>query len=108
MRPKFNAFNQMNLCRMFANVNVMLPDLGEGTKEATIKSVYVKVGDTVEEYDDLMEVFTDKLVAKIPSTATGVVTAVNYVDDDVAKVGHALITIDEVAEEGAKQAPQEV
>lgn len=105
---------------MFANVNVMLPDLGEGTKEATIKSVYVKVGDTVEEvgcllhlkhlyqYDDLMEVFTDKLVAKIPSTATGVVTAVNYVDDDVAKVGHALITIDEVAEEGAKQAPQEV
>ena len=55
-----------------------------------------------------MEVFPDKLVAKIPSTATGVVTAVNYVDDDVAKVGHALITIDEVAEEGAKQAPQEV
>lgn len=39
----------MNLCRMFANVNVMLPDLGEGTKEATVKSVYVKVGDTVEE-----------------------------------------------------------
>jgi hypothetical protein len=39
----------MNLSRMFANVNVMLPDLGEGTKEATIKQVYVKVGDRVEE-----------------------------------------------------------
>lgn len=76
----------------------MLPDLGEGTKEATVKQVYVKVGDKVEEYDDLMEVFTDKLVAKIPSTASGVVTSVNYEDDDVAKVGHPLIVIEEEGE----------
>ena len=55
-----------------------------------------------------MEVFTDKLVAKIPSTATGIVTAVNYADDDIAKVGHALITIDEAPEEGAEQAPEQV
>jgi len=34
---------------MFAVQNINLPDLGEGTKEATIKEIYVKVGDTVEE-----------------------------------------------------------
>ena len=45
-----------------------------------------------------MEVFTDKLVAKIPSTASGVVTSVNYEDDDVAKVGHPLIVIEEEGE----------
>lgn len=59
-------------------VKVQLPDLGEGTKEATIKEVLVKVGDRVEEYEDLCEVFTDKLVAKIPSTASGVVREIHF------------------------------
>ena len=43
----------------------------------------------------MCEVFTDKLVAKIPSTATGKVTAVNYGDDDIIPVGHVIIEIEE-------------
>jgi len=35
------AFGQM--------INVNLPDLGEGTKEATVKEILVKVGQKVEE-----------------------------------------------------------
>lgn len=79
-----------------------LPDLGEGTKEATIKEWYVKPGSEVKEFDDLVEVFTDKLVAKIPSTCTGIVKAVHFKADDVCLVGHHLIDI-EIEEEGGAQ-----
>jgi len=60
----------------------------------------------VEEFDDLVEVFTDKLVAKIPSTCTGVVKEVRYAVDDVALVGHRLLIIEtnEAEEESASAA----
>lgn len=70
-----------------------MPDLGEGTKEATIKEWFVEKGTKVNEYDDICEVFTDKLVAKIPSTHDGIVESINYKVDDICMVGHALIDL---------------
>ena len=116
----------MLLCRYFGSVDVKLPDLGEGTKEATVKEFFVKVGDEVEEvskklmeqkhemtndsllqYQDLCEVFTDKLVAKIPSTASGKVTAIKYGDDDIIPVGHVIIQIEEAGGETKEVAAAE-
>jgi pyruvate/2-oxoglutarate dehydrogenase complex dihydrolipoamide acyltransferase (E2) component len=41
-----------------------------------------------------VEVYTDKLVAKIPSTCSGVVKSVKFEVDDVCLVGHALLEIE--------------
>lgn len=46
--------------------------------------------------------FTDKLVAKIPSTTTGIVQEISYEEDDVCLVGHSLLKI---VPEGEAEAP---
>ena len=86
-------------------VEVQLPDLGEGTKEATVKEWYVKPGAMVTEFDDLVEVFTDKLVAKIPSTCDGVVQSLDVEVDDVCLVGHSLLRI-QVADGASMPEPE--
>ena len=67
------------------------------------------------QFDDLVEVFTDKLVAKIPSTHTGIVKTVNFSEDDICLVGHPLLTIetaspssteDPASEEGEDKEPE--
>ena len=45
-------------------------------------------------FDDLVEVFTDKLEAKIPSTCTGTVKDVLFKVDDICLVGHSLLSIE--------------
>ena len=50
--------------------------------------------------------FTDKLVAKIPSTCDGVVKEVQYEIDDVCLVGHSLLRIEIDDGSGTPQEPQ--
>ncbi len=45
-------------------------------------------------FDDLVEVFTNKLEAKIPSTCTGTVKDVLFKVDDICLVGHSLLSIE--------------
>ena len=75
-------------------IPVKLGDLGEGTKEATLKQWFVKPGTEVKEFEDLCEVITDKLVAKIPSTYGGKVTKLNYKPDEICQVGQPLLEME--------------
>ena len=100
--------------RWFAKmIRINLPDLGEGTKEATIKEWFVKEGQRIKEvllastylmiiqYDDICEVFTDKLVAKIPSTHDGIIKSIKYKNDDICLVGKPLVEIEVEEEAGS-------
>ena len=71
-----------------------LPDVGEGTAEAEIVAWHVKVGDTIHEDQNMVDVMTDKATVEIPSPVAGAVVALGGGVGDVLAVGAELIRID--------------
>jgi pyruvate dehydrogenase E2 component (dihydrolipoamide acetyltransferase) len=79
-----------------------LPDLGEGVHEGQIVGVLVKEGDTVAEFQPLLEVETDKAAVEIPSPKAGVIARLYVEPGQVVNVGDVLFVIEE---SGAVEAP---
>ncbi|KAJ6638413.1 Lipoamide acyltransferase component of branched-chain alpha-keto acid dehydrogenase complex, mitochondrial [Pseudolycoriella hygida] len=75
-----------------------LSDIGEGIREVTVKEWYVKVGDTVEQFDNLCEVQSDKASVTITSRYDGKITKLFHTVDEIALVGKPLLEFD-VADE---------
>ncbi len=87
-----------------------MPDVGEGVAEAEIVEWQVKVGDTVEEDQHLVDVMTDKATIDIESPVSGTVTAVAGEVGDVIAVGAMLLVVEvegDVEGGGAGDEPQE-
>ncbi len=59
-----------------ANVDVMVPTLGESVTEATVSTWFKKVGDEVAQDEMLCELETDKVSVEVPSPAAGVLTEI--------------------------------
>ena len=53
---------------------IELPQVGESVTEGTIVQWLKQPGDSVERYDPLVEVLTDKVSMEVPSPVAGVVT----------------------------------
>ncbi|HPM24651.1 MAG TPA: hypothetical protein PLP66_12150, partial [Phycisphaerae bacterium] len=64
-----------------------LPDLGEGVHEGQVVNVLVKEGDTLAEYQPMLEVETDKAAVEIPAPKAGTVARVHVEAGQVVKVG---------------------
>ncbi len=75
-------------------VNVTLPEMGESVSEGSIVEWRKKVGDWVDEGEILVDVTTDKVDVEVPSTASGVITAIHGGDGDTVSVGSVLAEID--------------
>ncbi|MFK7982796.1 MAG: dihydrolipoamide acetyltransferase family protein [Saprospiraceae bacterium] len=55
---------------------ITLPSLGESVETGTIISILVKVGDSIQLDQPLMEVETDKVTAEVPAEYEGIVKAI--------------------------------
>jgi 2-oxoisovalerate dehydrogenase E2 component (dihydrolipoyl transacylase) len=71
-----------------------LPDLGEGLTEGEILSWLVKVGDTIELNQPIVEVETAKAAVEIPAKWAGVVTRIFSEAGTTVEVGAPIVAID--------------
>ena len=81
-----------------------LPDIGEGIAEAEIVAWHVKVGDKVEEDQQLADMMTDKATVEMESPVAGVVKSLAGEVGDQIAIGSVLV---EIETEGGASAGKE-
>ena len=85
-----------------------LPDIGEGISEAEIVGWHVKVGDQVEDDDQIADMMTDKATVEMESPVSGTILELAGEVGDVVAIGAPLVVIetddvpDEATEGGAE------
>ena len=73
---------------------IKMPDVGEGVVEAEIVTWHVKVGDMVDEDQDVVDVMTDKATVEIPSPVSGKVVSISGEAGELIPVGSEIIVIE--------------
>ena len=85
-----------------AEVNLIMPKMGESIMEATILSWLKKPGDKIEQDESVLEVATDKVDTEVPSTHAGVLKEILAKEGEVVKVGAPIAVITSDVEVSAK------
>lgn len=89
-----------------AQVELIMPKMGESIMEATILSWKKKVGDPVEQDETILEIATDKVDSEVPSPSAGVITQLLFQENDVVPVGQVIAIISTEVGEIPTSAPQ--
>lgn len=76
-----------------ANVELIMPKMGESIMEATILGWLKQPGDTVEMDEPILEIATDKVDSEVPSPVDGVIKEILFEVDDVVEVGKVIAII---------------
>ena len=71
-----------------------MPDIGEGIAEAEIVDWHVKVGDRVEEDQEIVDMMTDKATVPMESPVTGIVVEVAGEEGDMVAIGAMLVVVE--------------
>jgi len=87
-----------------ARFTFRLPDIGEGIAEAEIVAWHVKVGDRVEEDQQVADMMTDKATVEMESPVSGIVVELAGEVGDQVAIGAALIVVE--TDGDAAEAPE--
>jgi 2-oxoisovalerate dehydrogenase E2 component (dihydrolipoyl transacylase) len=82
-----------------------LPDIGEGIAEAEIVAWHVKIGDKVEEDQQLADMMTDKATVEMESPVAGVVRKLAGEVGDQIAIGSVLVEIETAGDAPAAEEP---
>lgn len=85
-------------------IEIKVPALGEGVNSGDVLEVFVKVGDTINANDNVVELETDKATVTIPATVGGKVLEVLVKSGATVNVGQALIKVEAATGSGAPAA----
>ncbi|HLY28938.1 MAG TPA: dihydrolipoamide acetyltransferase family protein [Aggregatilineales bacterium] len=86
---------------------VIMPQLGESVVEGTVSKWLKRVGDSVEEFEPILEVSTDKVDTEIPSPAKGVILQIYVPEGTTVERGVLLAMIGQPGE-AVPEAPDKV
>ena len=77
-----------------AQIQMVMPKMGESIMEGTILNWLKKVGDRIEQDESILEVATDKVDTEVPSTHAGVVIQILAKEGDVVPIGKPILVIE--------------
>ncbi len=82
-----------------AEIQFLMPEMGESVTDATITKWLKNEGDYVNEDEDLIEVATDKVDTELPSPVSGVIAKILHQEGETVDVGKPLAIISTDAED---------
>lgn len=88
-----------------AQIEIIMPKMGESVMEATITSWVKKEGDKIELDETIVEIATDKVDSEVPSTTEGILIKRLFNEGDVVKIGEPFAIIETEGASAAASAP---
>ncbi|MEO8445965.1 MAG: 2-oxo acid dehydrogenase subunit E2 [bacterium] len=73
---------------------VKLPEVSDNIENGDVIKVLVKVGDTIEMDQPVIELETDKAMFEVPSTEKGIVKEINVKAGDVINIGAVILKVE--------------
>lgn len=88
-----------------AQVELIMPKMGESIMEATVLTWLKKPGDKIEQDESVLEVATDKVDTEIPSVHAGILKEILAQEGETVKVGSPIAIIEATVPEGRTEEP---